>query len=99
MRLTAQPSLQIRKAVQKHFGKAARVWLFGSRVHDNARGGDIDLLVEVDEVIPQPFTASIALETELQNLLGDQKIDILLQYGMLPPSPIQQIAKANGIQL
>ena len=99
MRLTAEQSLLIRKAVQKRFGEAARVWLFGSRVNDNARGGDIDLLVEVDEVISQPFTASIGLETELQNLLGDQKIDILLQHGMLPPSPIQQIAKATGIQL
>ena len=99
MRLTAEQSHMIRKAVQKRFGEAARVWLFGARVHDNARGGYVDLLVEVEEAIPQPFTASIALETELQNLLGDQKIDILLQHGTLPPSPIQQIAKATGIQL
>ena len=99
MRLTADQARLIREAVHKRFGPEARVWLFGSRVNDEARGGDIDLLVEVEQTIAQPFSASIGLETDLQYSLGDQKIDILLHHGTAPPGPIQRIAKTTGIEL
>ncbi len=36
----------IRTAVAETFGEDANIWLFGSRVDDNKRGGDIDLLIE-----------------------------------------------------
>ena len=46
VRLSEQERRVIRAAVTEHFGKDARVWLFGCRVDDTRRGGDIDLLVE-----------------------------------------------------
>lgn len=42
MRLTAEQARLIRDAVHQRFGPEARVWLFGSRVNDKARGGGID---------------------------------------------------------
>lgn len=99
MRLTAEQTRLIRETVQMRFGPEARVWLFGSRVNDDAHGGDIDLLVEIGETIAQPFSASIALETDLQSTLGDQKIDILLRHGNNEPTPIQRIAKTTGVEL
>jgi len=42
MRLTPGQQSAIRSAVAETFGDAANVWLFGSRVDDNKRGGDID---------------------------------------------------------
>ena len=50
MRLNDQQRAAIRATVAETFGTDARVWLFGSRVDDAKRGGDIDLLIETDQV-------------------------------------------------
>jgi hypothetical protein len=43
MRLTLSQIHIIRHAAQTVFGDLARVTLFGSRVDDPAKGGDVDL--------------------------------------------------------
>ena len=48
MRLTPAEHTTIRETVQAIAGTGSRVRLFGSRLDDRARGGDIDLLVELD---------------------------------------------------
>ena len=49
MRLTQEQVNIIKRAVTDTFGDTASVWLFGSRVDDYKRGGDIDLLIETEE--------------------------------------------------
>lgn len=101
MRLTDQQRVIIRATVAETFGAGAEVWLFGSRADDSKRGGDIDLLIETDQVdVDAIARAEIALLTKLQMKLGEQKIDVLLDY----PSrkirpPIFSIAKQTGILL
>ena len=101
MRLTEQQRAIIRATVLETFGVGAEVWLFGSRVDDSKRGGDIDLLIETDQVDVDAITrAEIAFQSQLQMKLGEQKIDVLLDYParkMRPP--IFHIAKQNGILL
>lgn len=46
MRLTPKQSVIIRQAAAAALGADVRVWLFGSRVHEDKRGDDIDLLVQ-----------------------------------------------------
>jgi predicted nucleotidyltransferase len=46
MRLSAHERDVIREAAAEVFGPDVRVMLFGSRVDDSRRGGDIDLFVE-----------------------------------------------------
>ena len=49
MRLSEFERVQLKKAVREIAGDRALVRLFGSRVDDTRRGGDIDLLVELAE--------------------------------------------------
>ena len=49
MRLTTQERTAIAQAAQAAWQPGTRMSLFGSRVDDDARGGDIDLLVEAGE--------------------------------------------------
>ena len=46
MRLTTSQIETIRQAARQNFGAGASVWLFGSRVDDARRGGDVDLYIE-----------------------------------------------------
>lgn len=73
MRLTEFEKTVIFKAITAE-DAAARVFVFGSRADDNARGGDIDLLV-----LSERFSRSNirAARWRMLEQLGEQKIDIL----------------------
>jgi predicted nucleotidyltransferase len=75
--------------------------LFGSRVDDNQRGGDIDLLIETNlSDVNMIVRAELAFVTKLQMKLGEQKIDVLVNYpARHSMQPIFSIAKERGIQL
>ncbi len=101
MRLSDYQRFVIRTTVTETFGEGASVWLFGSRVDDCKRGGDIDLLIETDQNdINVLMRAEITFLSRLMLRLGEQKIDVLLNYPSrkLHP-PIFQIAKQTGILL
>lgn len=97
MRLTPRERQIINQVVSQRFGDAAQAWLFGSRTDDQARGGDIDLLVRIPQSIDNDFLATLALETDLQEALGDQKIDILLLHPGMHETPIHRIAQKTGV--
>ena len=101
MRLTPAQQSAIRTTVAETFGDEARIWLFGSRVDDNKRGGDIDLLIEATQSdVDAIVRAELAFVTKLQMRLGEQKIDVLVDYPTRHFSPpIFTIAKQTGIRL
>ena len=96
MRLTPAEIGAIRGAVSRVFGSGARARVFGSRVRDDLKGGDIDLLVEVE-----PGAASIANEQRLRDLiapaLDDLRVDIVLHERGRSMSAIVQIAMRDGV--
>ena len=101
MRLTADQHSTIRSAVAETFGGAASVWLFGSRVDDNKRGGDIDLLIETSQTnVSEIVKAELALLTKLKMKLGEQQIDVLVDYPTRQHTPaIFTIARQTGTRL
>jgi len=99
MRLSAPASTTIRETVRSVLGPSATVRLFGSRADNNARGGDIDLLVESDKVIEQPTLVAARIGALLQMALGDQRIDVLIAAPNVQDQAIHRIARANGIIL
>lgn len=99
MRLTPAQAQTIKNTVARVVGPASRVWLFGSRVDDSLRGGDIDLFVETDEVVPNRVEALCRLEGALVMALGDRKMDILLKDARTMNVPVFEVARRKGILL
>lgn len=96
MRLTPEQIRIILNTVQAQAGSAARVVVFGSRIDDQRRGGDLDLLVESSPAIDLTQRARIkqTLESQLQ-----MPVDILAKQKDAAARPFQAIALATGIQL
>ncbi|MDP5207457.1 nucleotidyltransferase domain-containing protein [Alishewanella sp. SMS8] len=100
MRLTEQQQQIIRQVFLKHFGHNSELRLFGSRIDDNAKGGDIDLYIEpefcsVDDIVEAKLNALV----ELRLALGDQKIDLVINRKNGTALPIYKIAKETGVPL
>jgi len=89
----------IKDTVSRLVGPASRVWLFGSRVDDEKRGGDIDLLVEIDDIVPNRIKTLCKIEGALVMALGDRKLDILLKDARTPDVPVFEVARRQGILL
>ena len=62
--------------------------VFGSRLDNNKRGGDIDLLLQTDKINDE-LTDIAKLKYQLYKTIGEQKIDI--QLLATPPSEFQQL--------
>ncbi len=99
MRLADHEAELIRQEVKAQFGDRARVLLFGSRVDDRARGGDVDLLVETDQCPANSALAAAQLEARLQRRLGGRKVDVILLTPQTRMEPIHHQALATGVPL
>ena len=96
MRLTQEQLRIIKQVAGEIFGADARVRVFGSRLDDQARGGDIDLLVESDTVIDDKMKRMLRMTARLQLRLGDQPIDILVVDPNTPLNPVHRQALQTG---
>ena len=75
------------------------MWLFGSRVDDGKKGGDIDLLVRPSAAAAdQPFAKKVKMLSLLERELGERKIDLVVEQPGDPRS-IVMVAHATGIQI
>ena len=99
MRLKPHQIEIIRRAVAELAGDDAQVSLFGSQADDTARGGDIDLLVEVPKPVEEPAWLSARISGRISHLLGGRKIDVVLLAPNLTRLPIHDVAKKESIVL
>lgn len=88
MRLTQQQRRTILAQVRRH-DPQAQVRIFGSRAHDDARGGDIDLLIYSDRF---DRAALRELRIDLQDALGEQHFDLVL-HGCRPSAFARSVAR------
>jgi predicted nucleotidyltransferase len=96
MRLTPEQARAIVVATRELAGPDASVRLFGSRLHDELKGGDIDLLVECPRPVERPVWLAAQITARLQRALGDRKIDVLLIDPTIPLEPVHLVAQLEG---
>lgn len=96
MRLTQEQTLLITQAIFCLAGEDARVFLFGSRLNDNAKGGDVDLLVET--VTPLSLISRAKIKLQLETDLG-LSVDVIAQTLGVAPTPFQAIARKHAFRL
>ncbi len=72
--------------------------LFGSRVDDSLRGGDIDLHVEVDP-LPDEWGAKGRFEDRLFERIEPRKVDLIVSQRGGTPRGFERIAYRDGIVL
>lgn len=99
MRITPEQIVAIRQGASQLAGDAARVWVFGSRVRDDERGGDVDLLLELDEAVAEPAQLSARLAALVSRAMYGRKVDVLVKAPNLMFLPIHSIALAEGVRL
>ena len=99
MRLSQNQIAIIRASTVKIAGPTARVWLFGSRLDDHARGGDVDLLLELSEPVTEPALLAAQLATQISRAMDGRKVDVLIKAPNLQLLPIHSIALTEGVLL
>ncbi len=74
----------------------AKVYLFGSRIDDNAKGGDIDILIISNEKLS--FMDISQMRIRFYKMFGEQKVDIV-NFAYNEEDPFKNIALNNAIEL
>jgi len=95
MRLSDKELTSIKAVTQQVFGENAVVTLFGSRIEDGKRGGDIDLLIKCNTAFSRDEVYQLKLKflVELKKRIGDQKIDVIIDAGQGNNSIFKTIEK------
>jgi len=96
MRLTIEQIRLVVETVTHVAGATAGVCLFGSRTDDQARGGDVDLLVETDTRLALIDRARIKMA--LESGLG-LPVDIVARTRDVPPTAFQSLAQARAVRM
>ena len=96
MRLSSQTIIILKQTILKYI-QNPKIILFGSRVDDNKKGGDIDILVQTDEHINLRKQIKILAECEIKGI--SRKIDMLFQTPFTKLEPIFTTATKEGIVL
>jgi predicted nucleotidyltransferase len=72
------------------------LYLFGSRLDDARKGGDIDLYIVIDNR-DRLGEKRIEFLTQIKQHIGDQRIDLVIERGT--NRPIDKIAISEGLLL
>ena len=95
MRLSNKQHQAIKNTFIEVF-ESGDIYLFGSRVDDSKKGGDIDLYI-VSTCKDNCSSKKIDFLVKLKSIIGEQKIDVVLSRDKT--RPIEQEALQSGILL
>lgn len=96
MRMTLNEKNIIHETIHHLLGEDVRIWVYGSRLNEDSKGGDLDLLLE------SPANISVLQRAELKRLLERElqmPVDLLIWRQGTKPSAFQSIALAKAVLL
>ncbi len=96
MRLKTEQMATIIETIQSVTGQTTKIRVFGSRLNDEAKGGDVDLLIET------PNLLGLLQKAQLKNALEirlNLPVDLLIVQTGQKLSPFQQIAFEKSVLL
>ncbi|MEA1914591.1 MAG: hypothetical protein U9N30_04660 [Campylobacterota bacterium] len=96
MRLTYHEIKSIIEVKNTVYDDTAQIYLFGSRIDDTKKGGDIDLYL-IANTSKRTLENKLQFQTLLISKIGDQKIDLI--YHKDSSQLIEQEALKNSIEL
>ena len=95
MRLSASEIAAIREEIGR-LDPNAGVYLYGSRVDDTARGGDVDLLIISDTL---GFQEVLRLRIRILDRIGWQQLDLVVRRRDQVNEPLAAMARETGVKL
>jgi len=99
MRLTKAQVEAIRRIVHDEAGESAQVRVFGSRVRDDLKGGDLDLLVTIPGTVESPAMLSARISARVGRTMHGRRVDVVLEAPNLKRLPIHTVAEREGVPL
>lgn len=96
MRLTDRQIQTLRRLAAELAGEHARVRVFGSRLSDTARGGDLDLMLELPDPVENPALLAARMSARASRAMAGRRVDVLLSAPNLRRLPIHDVAFAEG---
>lgn len=94
MRLSKE-EIELLKKTLFELDSEAKLYLFGSRVHDDKKGGDIDLLIISNKLTRKDLRK---IKREFFNKFGEQKIDIVIDNGDFK-NPFAEKIRKESVEL
>ena len=97
VRLSEYEINTIKETAKEVFGNDAKVFIFGSRVFLEKRGGDIDVLIKVPKKVSVSEKLSFLAKLELKGI--NRKVDLLV---ITPETKLKEIhleAIKQGIEI
>jgi predicted nucleotidyltransferase len=100
MRLTESQVEAIKQLVSRAFESQPnyQLWLFGSRVDDELKGGDVDLCVIADLSPEYLLETQLRLRPEIEEAI-DLTTDLVMQSLQRPLKKVSQQAVSTGVRL
>ena len=96
MRLSQQDVQIIKESLLKYISDA-KITLFGSRVYDDKKGGDIDLFVETSKIVT--FREKLEILTDMELAGIERKVDLIIKMPNSKELSIFKTIQDEGILL
>jgi predicted nucleotidyltransferase len=93
MRITNAEKKALTEAVRQ-VDRDARIWLFGSRVDDTKKGGDIDIAILSPKI---RLSERMGIRRNITDSIGEQKIDLVVSAD--GQDPFFRMAVETGVRI